>query len=206
MVGKKPSIRASSAPVYPALYLHMWKSKNEEFVLQQLFKELLKNPKCYSSFSQMKSYCTLFTLQKLFSWIKNCFWPAYLSFFFFSFLWFCTIFFSLFISFSFSALPSVPLCGGWKRAWVCRSRPGLYPWYAGCGSVSWDLCADQWRGFLTNRFRELWVVSSDAFGSKTIATTLVLISFLIPLCVPSLWSLLFHFSLFYLSVFGSPEN
>jgi hypothetical protein len=67
MVGKKTSIRASPAPVYPALYLHMWKSKNEEFVLQQLFKELLKNPKCYSSFSQMKSYCTLFTLQKLFS-------------------------------------------------------------------------------------------------------------------------------------------
>jgi hypothetical protein len=65
MVGKKTSIRASPAPVYPALYLHMWKSKNEEFVLQQLFKELLKNPKCYSSFSQMKSYCTLFTNEKL---------------------------------------------------------------------------------------------------------------------------------------------
>ena len=131
MVGKKPSIRASSAPVYPALYLHMWKSKNEEFVLQQLFKELLKNPKCYSSFSQMKSYCTLF------SRFVYYFLPAYLSFFFFFFL--PDFFFSLFHFFSFSSLcsPSVlrslPLFSIARKkeiAWVCSA----WAWVDGFGA------------------------------------------------------------------------
>ena len=48
-------------------------SKNEEMMLQQLFKL----SKCYSKFSQMKSYCLLF------SRINNCFLLVLFKFFFF---------------------------------------------------------------------------------------------------------------------------
>ena len=80
-------------------------------MLQQLFKLLFKLPKCYSSFSQIKSYCTLF------SQIKNCFWPALFKVFFFSF---CTISFShfLFFFFFFPSLCS-PLCSLFFIAFLC---------------------------------------------------------------------------------------
>jgi hypothetical protein len=43
------------------LFISTCGEQNEELMLQQLFKELFKLPKCYNSFSQMKSYCTLFS-------------------------------------------------------------------------------------------------------------------------------------------------
>ncbi len=80
----------------------------------------------------------LYTLYKLFSWIKNHFWPMYLSFFFLSFLSFCTIFFSLHfffllcspLSLRFFFLLCSPLCSplwwlglGWRSR--CRSECGF---------------------------------------------------------------------------------
>ena len=87
---------SSSSSSY-SLSSHM-ESQNEELLLQQLFKL----PKCYGNFSQMKSYCTLF------SRLNYYFWPDYLSFFFF-----CPFFhFARFLSLSsfFFFLLCSPLC------------------------------------------------------------------------------------------------
>jgi hypothetical protein len=66
----------------------------------------------------MKSYSTLF------SRIKKVFLTRLFKFFYFlhdfflsSFLFTSLLSIDFFVSFS--ALPSVPFCGGWKRAWVC---------------------------------------------------------------------------------------
>ena len=109
-------------------------SQNEDLLLQQLFTRLFKLPKCYSNFSQIKSYWTFF------SRFVYYFWP-YIKFFFLSF----SLFFSLFsLFFLFSVLPfsSNPTGGSWPRGvatwvsawrgngwlsrpWASRSQPGL---------------------------------------------------------------------------------
>ena len=94
------SLKSISSSLSSGLFTSTCGEQNEELILQQLFKELFKLPKCYSTFSQMKSYCTLF------SPILNYFWPALFKLFFFSLL-FCPIFFSLFHFFSFSSLYSL---------------------------------------------------------------------------------------------------
>ena len=66
-------IRASPAPVYIALYLHMWRAK---------IKNLCSST-CLSDHSKTQSATVAYTLYNLFSRIKNHFWPTYLSFFFF---------------------------------------------------------------------------------------------------------------------------
>ena len=87
----------SSSSLSSSLSSHV-ESQNEELMLQQLFKELFKFLKYYSSFSQMKSYCSLCVQ------IKNCLNRSFirfflsLLFFFFSFL--CAPATTLFSSFS----------------------------------------------------------------------------------------------------------
>ena len=115
-----------------SLSQHM-ESKNEEMMLQQLFKL----SKCYSKFSQMKSYCLLF------SRINNCFLLVLFKFFFFWCSPLSPLFSVLYISPLFSVdfvvawwygwkrawvcvdLDLGVVVDGWKRVWVCRSQPGL---------------------------------------------------------------------------------
>ena len=100
-------------------------SQNEEFMLQQLFKELFKNRKCYSE-------KLLFTFHQ----IKNCLNWILFIFFFLSFIF--TIFFSLFPFFSFSLCScfhqTQPVGLGREELWH-GSRPG--------GATVWVLA---WRG------------------------------------------------------------
>ena len=72
-------------------------------MLQQLFKELFKLPKCYSSFSQMKNYYILF------SRILNYFLPTLFKRFFFCFLFHVARFLSLSSIFFPSLLYALPL-------------------------------------------------------------------------------------------------
>jgi hypothetical protein len=122
----------SSSSLSGSLSSHV-ESQNKELILQQLFKELFKFLKCYSSFSQMKSYCSLCVQ------IKNClnrsfisFFLSLLFFFFFSFL--CapaTTLFSIFSNRYRSHLGrGLPISSGLKVAilglgWVFRSVSAL---------------------------------------------------------------------------------
>ena len=119
----------SSTSVYYSLSPYV-ESKNEDKVLQHLSIRPFKNPKCYSSFSQMKSYCTLFTNSS--AELRTRLFKFFFFFPFFHFVWFFSLSSfsalpSLFVSFSFSALPSVPLCGGWK--WLGFAPISILAWW-----------------------------------------------------------------------------
>jgi hypothetical protein len=103
-----------------ALFISTCGEQNGETMLQQSFKQFFTFPFCYSSFSQIKSYCTLFI------GLKNYFPPAYLSFFFFFFARF-------FLSLPSLCSPLSPLFSidGLGSLLILETDLGLPTWWCG---------------------------------------------------------------------------
>ena len=96
-------LRATPTTLYLALYLEMWRAKMKKMMLQYLFILLFILPKCYSSFSQMKSYCSSSLNKKILI-------GPFFKLFFFNLLSIFTTAFSLYLfSFLFHPIFSNPL-------------------------------------------------------------------------------------------------